>query len=185
MTLSKIAIESYVIRAQKADDRAFEALFDHFYPKIFRYIRMRVKNEDAEDLTADTFLKVVKKIRSYSANSFGAWLFRIAHNTIIDYYRRLRPTDSLTMDDTDGIDMTLLDTKPSPEQQIKLTEDTEAVKKLLRQLPATHQAIMELRFLEDFNTKEIAIITGKSEGNIRIIQMRALRELRQILNQVE
>lgn len=185
MTLSKDAIENYAIRAQSGDEKAFESLFDHFYPKLFRYIRLRVRNEDAEDLVSETFLKVIKKIKTYTANSFSAWVFRIAHNTIIDYYRQHKPTESLTMDETDGIDMDLLETEPGPDEQLKIVEDEAAIKKLIANLSPAYQEIMELKFLEDFSNKEIAEITGKSEGNIRIMQMRALRDLRKILHTEE
>lgn len=182
MTLSKMAIESFIIRAQSGDEKAFESLFDHFYPKLFRYVRLRVRSEDAEDLVADAFLKVIKKMKTYSANSFSAWIFRITHNTIIDYYRQQKPTQSLSMDETDGIDIDLLETEPGPAQQIKLAQDDAAIRALIAKLSPVQQEIIELRFLEDFSNKEIAEITGKSEGNIRIMQMRALRDLRKILH---
>jgi RNA polymerase sigma-70 factor (ECF subfamily) len=185
MTLSKAAIEALVIRAQSGEQQAFESLFDHFYPKLFRYIRLRVRADDADDIASETFLKVIKKIKTYRANSFSAWIFRITHNTIIDYYRRHKPTESLTMDDTDGIDMDLLETEPGPDDQLKLIESDEAVRELIAKLPPSQQEILELRFLEDFSNKEIAAITGKSEGNIRIMQMRALRDLRVILHSDE
>ena len=174
-------IEKCVLKAQKGGEKSFTLLFDCFYEKIFRYVRFRVANEDAEDIVSDIFLKVVEKLHTYKSNpksGFNAWIFRIAHNRVIDFYRQKK--ELLGHNDEEGNDFFLQipDDNLRPDQQTNLNLDTKKLYKILKDLPDIQREILEFKYLEGFSNEEIAKITGKAEGNIRVIQLRALREIR-------
>jgi len=173
--LSKSEIEKLVRRAQFGDEESFATIFDHFFDKIFRYIRFRVDESEAEDLTHDVFLKVVQNFKKYKQTTgFSAWIFRIAHNTVIDFYRKKR--ELLGVDDE--ISFRIPDPCPNPEQQTQKHQEFQKIRETLNLLSPIHREILELKFLEGFSNAEIAKITEKTEGNVRIIQLRALREMR-------
>ncbi|MBT3349283.1 sigma-70 family RNA polymerase sigma factor [bacterium] len=169
-----------VRRAQTGDESSFAKIFDLFFDKIFRYVRFRVDPEDAEDLTSEVFLKVVENIEKYKPQhkiAFSAWIFRIAHNTVVDFYRKKR--ELLGLVDADGnLKFDVVDDAPLPPEIAQKCWEHAQIHEMLAKLPAGHREILELKFLEDFSNAEIAKITGKSEGNIRVIQLRALREMR-------
>ena len=84
-------IEKLVAKAQSGDEGSFERLFEHFFPKIDRFIRFRVKEENVEDLVSDVFLRTVQNLKRYQVQpkaKFSSWLFRIAHNLICDQYSK-------------------------------------------------------------------------------------------------
>ncbi len=174
-------IEKCVLKAQKGDERSFALLFDSFYDKISRYVHFRVAQEDVEDIVSDVFLKVVEKLNTYKPNpkaSFQSWIFRIAHNRVIDFYRQKK--ELLGKQDDDGNDFFLQipDDNLRPDQQANLNLDVKKLYKVLKQLPDVQREILEFKYLEGFSNAEVSQITGKAEGNIRVIQLRALREIR-------
>ncbi len=183
-------IEQLVEKSQKGDRSSFDKLFDFYFNKIYRYIGFRVPEEDIEDLTGDVFLKMVGKIKLYktqSGASFSAWLFRIAHNRVVDFYRKKKDILGLgNKEDEEDFWAILPDEKGlKPHEILQNLDKQEKIKEALTKLPPSYREILELKFLEDFTNKEIAEITGKREGNIRIIQLRALKEMRQYFNQDE
>jgi len=175
-------IEKLVSKAQKGDKKSFSQLFDIFYDKIFRYVKFRVEDSEAEDLVGEIFLKTIQNIKKYSKTKnarFSSWIFRIAHNSVIDFYRKKR--EFLGIDESaDGEDffIQIKDEAPTPEEHTHQRFETQKMYEALKTIPGNQREILELKFLEGFSNTEIAEITGKSEGNIRIIQLRALREMR-------
>jgi RNA polymerase sigma-70 factor (ECF subfamily) len=188
MELSLLEIEKLVISSQKGDDASFSILFDYFYPRISRYVYFRVNNEEAEDLISDIFLKIVSSLKKYHKNDkakFSSWVFRIAHNTIIDFYRKKKEILRLTDPETDESMFDVLDTSLNPHDASVQNEEHQKIREILKKLPDIHREILELKFLEGFSNAEISQIIGKSEGNIRVIQLRALRELRKYFPEME
>ncbi len=179
--LTPAQIEKLVGKAQQGCEKSFGKLFDLFFDKIFRYIKFRVEENDAEDLTSDVFLKFVENIKSYKSTknaSFNAWIFRIAHNTVIDFYRRKKELLGLGNQDNENFFLQIPDENPRPDEKANEYFNVKRMKEVLATLPSNHREILEFKYLEGFSNPEIAHITGKSEGNIRIIQLRALREIR-------
>ena len=181
-----------VAKSQKGDEKAFGEIFDYFYPKLLGYVALRVgEKEMHEDLVSDIFLKLVSKLELYAVQegiSFSAWVFCIARNTIIDYYRQQKKFLSLDEVDENGqslYEKYFLETEETPEKILAEKRDTQEVRVILASLPNAYREVMELKYIQDFSNEEISKITGKTEGNIRIIQMRALQKLRQKLEKPE
>ncbi len=179
--LTPSQIEMCVEKAQKGEEKSFSMLFDAFYDKIFRYVHFRVPAEEVEDIVSDVFLKVVEKLQTYKPDpksGFSAWIFRIAHNKIIDFYRQKKELLGQTDEDGNDFFLQIPDENLQPDQQTNLNLDIKKLHKILKQLPDAQREILEFKYLEGFTNEEIAKITGKAEGNIRVIQLRALREIR-------
>lgn len=173
--LGREKIEALVEQAKNLDRGALSELCVYFYPKIYRYVFYRVKTrEDAEDVTSEVFVRMVKSL-SKQKGSFQAWLFRIASNLVIDYYRRstrqkealLRVKHSTPLESTQG------DTENVFLQQ--------TLQEALRELTQEQQQVVTLKFMEGYDNNEIADILGKSVGAVKALQFRALTNLRRIL----
>ncbi|HEY5714530.1 MAG TPA: sigma-70 family RNA polymerase sigma factor [Candidatus Gracilibacteria bacterium] len=185
--LSKPEIENLVVKAQKGDELAFSVVYDYFFERIFKYVSFRVSGEYTEDLVADIFLKMVQNLHLYKPQataSFSAWIFRLAHNHIIDHYRKQK--ELLAGFDEDGEIDSLMNNLTDehhlpPDLELQQMLQAEKIKDYLGELKPSYREILELKFYQDFSNREIAEVTGKSEGNIRIIQLRALKELREKL----
>ncbi len=179
--ISQSTIEQWVEKAQHGHERSFVKLYDLFFEPIFRYVAFRVPADQVEDLVGEIFYKVVKNLSKYEkkkGSRFKSWIYRIAHNQVIDFYRKqkeLLGEDGLEED----FFVNLPDEKEdTPEEQILKKEVYEKLYTVMKQLSPSHREILELKFLEEFTNTEIAQITGKSEGSIRLMQLRALREMR-------
>jgi RNA polymerase sigma-70 factor (ECF subfamily) len=144
-------------------------------PRVLNYIRLRVGDEDlAQDLTATVFERAVARIDTLrSEGAFAAWLFRIAHNTVVEHYRRRQPLVPL------GADLGAPD--PAPEARVLAASEVEALVRALGMLPEREQEIIRLRFVAELRNREIAEITGLTETHVAVILYRALRRLRQQL----
>ena len=148
-------------------NEAFDELLERHKDRIFMYIYHTVKNEDlANDLFQDTFVKAITTIKQgrYVENGhFAAWVTRIAHNLIIDYYRQVRSENLQSTDDTDA---NILNRKELSDITI---EDTlvnnqihSDVRRLIRTLPANQREVLVLRYYKNLSFKEIADLTGVS-----------------------
>ena len=127
----------------------------------------------AEDLTEEIFLKAWKSIKSYTGKgqAFSSWLYRIAHNHVVDYFRSMKRQNSLTME--------AVDTTSNPVQEAEQRMAQQQVLELISHLPVNQKQIIVLKFVEGLDNREIEQITGKSQSAIRITQMRALSALRE------
>lgn len=163
-----------VLQATKHNRVAFAQLYDRYVTKIFRYIYYKVGSQsEAEDLTGQVFLKAWEAIGRYQCTErpFAAWLYRIAHNLIVDYFRTKRDTSSL--DELAVVDLPGSDLDDIVDRH--LTADT--LRHALRHLTHDQQQVIILRFLEGYNTTEVAQILGKQPGAVRTLQHRALAGL--------
>jgi RNA polymerase sigma-70 factor (ECF subfamily) len=166
-----------VLQATKRNRAAFAQLYDRYVTKIFRYIYYKVGSQgEAEDLTGQVFLKAWEAIGRYQCTErpFAAWLYRIAHNLIVDYFRTKRDTSSL--DELAVVDLPGSDLDDIVDRH--LTADT--LRHALRNLTHDQQQVIILRFLEGYNTTEVAQILGKQPGAVRTLQHRALAGLNRL-----
>jgi RNA polymerase sigma-70 factor (ECF subfamily) len=170
-------------RASGGDRRAYAELYDLYLDKIYRYIYYKVgQRSDAEDLASQTFLKAWDAIGDYEWRNhpFGAWLFRIAHNLVVDYHRARR--DHLTLDDaTPQLEGKASQDELRPEKALAELIAADRVRQAIGRLTEEQQQVLVLRFYEGLSTGETAQIMGKRRGAIRGLQFRALTALRDLL----
>lgn len=173
-------VRDLVERATRGDATAFGQLYDRHIDSIYRYVYYRVGSPaEAEDLTEEIFLRAWEAIGRFrwQGAPFSAWLFRLAHNRVVDHRRSRRPETEL------------LETEPArtpdPETIVGERLDWERAIGAMRELTPDQQEILTLKFIEGLDNREIVEVTGKSEGAIRAIQFRALSALRAILQPEE
>jgi RNA polymerase sigma-70 factor, ECF subfamily len=179
--MSPLPLEQVIERAQKGDAEAVAALYQTYVQRIFRYILYRVSPADAEDLTAEVFLKMVEGLPKYRLTGapFEAWLYRMAVARIVDYRRRMKYRSHMELDET------LADTKPLPEEHLQRRQELEGLRYALQQLTDEQQTILILRFIERKNHQQVAAILGRSVTAVRTAQHRALVELTALLGSEE
>jgi RNA polymerase sigma-70 factor (ECF subfamily) len=173
------------------NSKAFDILLDRYKDKLFAYIRFIIRNRElAEDIFQETFVKAIVTLQkgAYSSSGkFGAWLTRIAHNLMIDYFRQERSENSISNDETD-YDL-FNDTRFSDltvEDQMVNEQTLLDVRRLVNQLPDNQREVVFMRYYQDLSFKEIADITGVSIntalGRMRyaLINIRRLAEEKDI-----
>lgn len=173
-------IERLVIESQHGNADSFGELYDIFIDGIYRYMFFRVGQHEAEDLTELVFLKTWENIRQYkqSKSGFSAWIYRIAHNLVIDYYRLYKHrTEELSENIVDH----RLEAQTMDRAHRSLNNGI--VTGSLMQLPPDYRQILVLKFVEDLSYVEIGEIMGRTQAALRILQLRALRKLKQLLEE--
>lgn len=175
--------QSLIEKAASGDQEAFGDLYERYLEPIYRYVYYRVPTtEEAEDLTETIFLRAWETLvmkKNIKIDNFRAWIYRIAHNLTIDYHRKKR---AINLDSVDTIEtMTPSPSDPEIEVQNKLTAQT--LNKAIGKLEENFQNVIILRFFNKLSHAETAEIMGINEGNVRVIQYRALKKLQIILSE--
>jgi RNA polymerase sigma-70 factor (ECF subfamily) len=171
--------EELICRAVRGDAEAFGDLYMLHLDSIYRYVFHRVADRmEAEDLTEQVFLKAWKAMGRYrhGGSPFSSWLYRIAHNAVIDYYRSSREVQPL-----DSVSRTLADDALGLEERAIKGSETARLHEAIGLLSAVRQEVIILRFVEGLSHGQVAEILGRSEGAIRVLQHRALTDLSAIL----
>lgn len=164
-------------RIRQWDTAALAEVYDEFYQRIYRYIYCYLGRVDAaEDLTANVFTRLLSAVRNGNSprSNLSAWLYRVAHNLVVDSFRR-KPTEDVELGE--WLDSGEPDLTHTVEQKLQL----ERVRVALRQLTEIQQQVIVLKFLEGMDSREAAAILGKSEGAVDALQHRALLALRKVL----
>lgn len=164
----------FYFKAKQGDAEAFTSFFDKYSKKIYRFIYFKISNKElAEDLASQCFLKAWEQIaRGQRIKNFQSWLYRIARNLVVDYYRN-REKEELRL--IYQLEEAGTEDKFNPDENL----DREQLEKLLFLLKSEIREIVVLRFIEQLSIKEIAKIVDKSAANIRVIIHRALKELQE------
>ncbi len=164
---SPMSDEELVVSYSKGNDSAFDTLLSRHKQSVYNYILYTVKDNGlAEDIFQDTFIKAIITIKQgkyIESGKFKAWVMRIAHNLIIDYFRQ-KKNESIISKDEYEVD---LFNNPSlcedtVEAQMVKTQVHDDVKKLICFLPDSQREVLEMRYYKDLSFKEIAEITGVS-----------------------
>jgi RNA polymerase sigma-70 factor (ECF subfamily) len=174
--------ELLINRAKKGEAEAFGLLYDQYAAKIYRFILLKTgRKADAEDLTSQVFLKAWESIHGFEFQGFpfSSWLYRIAGNSVIDYYRTFH-----SHQDVEEV-AEAIQSSEDYAGDLDLRADTNKIRLAIRHLDPDQQNVVVMRFVDELSTKEIAAALSKSEGAIRVIQHRALKNLRQLLDQNE
>jgi RNA polymerase sigma-70 factor (ECF subfamily) len=165
-------------RAKQYDGVALGELYDRYAPRIYAYIYRRVDDAHlAEDLTGDVFVRVMQAIQSdrFWHTSFRAWLYRIAHNLVVDHYRRQPSATDSEVDEqlmADDDDLASAVTERLSHQHLYAA---------ISRLTPNQQQVLALRFGEGMTARETAEVMDKSVGAIEALQHRALTALRRVL----
>jgi RNA polymerase sigma-70 factor (ECF subfamily) len=173
--------ESLVRRAQKHDQEAFARLYEEHFDRIYRYITFRIGNEmEAEDLTQQVFLNTLRSISSFRwrGKPFSAWLFRIAHNQVVDYLRKKKRTD-VTLEET------LASGGDNPQLAAERKLDIEQVLSAAQYLTDAQREVISLRFTSELSIAQVAEIMGKSQGAVKALQHSGIIALRKALSVME
>ena len=171
--------ESLVRRAQQHDEAALTQLYEENFDRIYRYIVLKIgERTEAEDMTQQVFLNAMKSISSFrwKGVSFSAWLFRIAHNQIVDYWRKKSKRVTVPLDES------LADSGDDPEMLAEQNLDIEHLTEATKKLTIAQQEVISLRFAGDMPVAQVAKLMGKSEGAIKALQHSAIVSLRKVLS---
>ncbi len=172
-------MKKLVARAQQGDRDALEELYLLHFDRIYSYLHMTVGNRyDAEDLTTQTFLKMLESIGRFKWQSapFSAWLFRIAHNLSMDHFRaarRWQPEENVPEPDAGE--------ETSAEVGALESIGRQSLLEMIEDLSPEQQQVLTLKFVFNFSNGEAATIVGKTEGAIKSLQHRALVSLQKQL----
>ena len=170
--------ESLVRRAQKHDPEALTQLYEEYFDKIYRYIAFKIGSRtEAEDMTQQVFLNAIKSISSFKwkGTPFSAWLFRIAHNQVVDYVRKRSRHATVPLAES------LVSTDDTPELVAEQNLDVERLLSATQRLTKAQREVISLRFPGGLSIAEAAKVMGKSQGAVKALQHSAILALRQVL----
>ena len=154
------------------------SLYSEYYDKIARYACVHIGNRtDAEDIAGEVFLKALESLGSYEERGIPmqAWLFKIAHNKVVDYYRKMSKRKTV------DIDSVIIESGKGPEELAETNIEFDKVKRAMEELTREQREVLSLRFYGGFPSKDTAIILGKTDGAVREMQRAAVEKLRKLL----
>ncbi len=180
MNLNQYQVDRLVEEAQNGNMNAFGELYDIFFPHIHKYVYYKIGSDHADDLTGTIFMKSWLKLKKYRKTSypFSAWLFRVAHNSVIDHYRTHRTFFELE-------EKIAEDDSRNPQHLMEKTLNKERVHRALHHLGKNYQEVLVLKFLNEMSNREVADIMKTNESNVRTLQFRALKKMREVLEEQE
>lgn len=188
LAIMDLSEEKELVRQAQKDPDAFAELYDQYYPKIFGYVLRRTATlEAAQDITSETFLKVLQKLWQFRWRNvpFSSWLYKIATNEVNQYFRKAEYKKSVSLEELQEQGFELISPHdPESElieaqEKLKQHEDFLEIQEKIVRLPAKYQEVIALRFFEQKQIKEISEILGKKEGTIKSLLHRAVEELRE------
>lgn len=178
-----LANERELVEEAKSNEAAFTQLYNHYFPKIYGYVARRTPvRVEAEDITSTIFIKVVTSLKTYRYQdcSFGAWIYKIATNCLIDHYRKVGRTPVSLVDEFPEIK----DFKQDPVNDMVLKENAAAVHETLAKLPVKYREILYLKYFSELSNQEIAASLDISPNNAGVLIHRALAKFQEIYQHV-
>lgn len=176
--------ERDLVFAAKVNPEAFGELYEKYVNRIYNYhYRHTSSRTEAEDLSSRTFYRALRSLQSYRETGapFQAWLFRIAHNLVVNWYRdhQNRPTVSIDVEDAPRLISSIV----SPETWVSTAETQQKLLKVIESLPKDRKALIILKFVDHMSNAEIAEILGRTEGAIKALYHRTLISLRRSMSE--
>ncbi|MEE8373402.1 MAG: sigma-70 family RNA polymerase sigma factor [Dehalococcoidia bacterium] len=163
---------------RRSKESALAALYDEYYDKIARYIFVRLGDRaEAEDLAGEVFLKALESLGSYKERGvpMQAWLFRIAHNLVVDHFRRAAKRKTVPIDDLQ------VASDIDPQEAAEASIEVARISRALDQLTPAQRQTIELRFFGELSSEEAGQVMKKGAGAVRELQCAAIRTLRKLL----
>jgi len=171
--------DSLIAQAQAGNSDALTTLYEQYKQPIYGYFYYKIGDaHNAEDLTGELFLRVIENLPKYRRRDvpFRAWLFRIAHNMVVDYFRKMNVRKHLPLDEKITADQ---ESAPDIIAERRLTGDR--LKMALQQLTGSQSDVIILRFVAEMPIKQVAHVLNKSESAVKGLQARALEALQELL----
>jgi RNA polymerase sigma-70 factor (ECF subfamily) len=176
-------------RVKKKDKNAFIEAYDLYADDIYRFAFFKIGNaEEAKDLTSAVFLKVWNYAQSQGldeSKSLRAFIYKTARNSIIDHYRELREIETRLDDGENSLLEILADEKQNLQRQAEILSDLDLVKIGLEKLKDEYREIILMRFVDELSFAEIAEVTGKTVGSVRVQAFRALQALKDLMTETK
>jgi RNA polymerase sigma-70 factor (ECF subfamily) len=166
--------------ARKGDSDAFGMLYDHYQGSVYRFLFYRTRSSTlAEDLTSETFFRALRNMQNFrwQGKDFGAWLMTIARNLATDHFKAGRTRLELTTEDMGVHD----DATEGPEHAVLASLTNELLLKALTELPSEQKDCLIMRFLQGMSIAETAEVLGRSEGAVKQLQLRGVRNLAKLM----
>ena len=171
--------QNLIGQAKSGKGEAFGQLYDHYSAPIYRFVALKVSSkEEAEDLTHEAFLSAWQNIKAYKHQGFpfSSWLYQIARNKVIDHYRTNKQHASF-----ENLDEDILKVVGVVENNLEISLAMDKVKQAIARLGQEQQDVNIMKFVEDLPNEEIAKALNKSEGAVRLLQHRAVQNLKEDL----
>ena len=166
--------------ARGGDAEAFGLLYDHYHVAVYRFLFYRTRSAPlAEDLTSETFFRALRNMKSFrwQGKDFGAWLMTIARNLATDHFKAGRTRLALTTEDMGDHD----DATEGPESAVLASLTNELLLEALTQLPDEQRDCLVMRFLQGMSIAETAAVLGRSDGAVKQLQLRGVRNLAKLM----
>ena len=166
--------------ARKGDADAFGLLYDHYQASVYRFLFYRTRSATlAEDLTSETFFRALRSMTSFrwQGKDFGAWLMTIARNLATDHFKAGRTRLEMTTEDMGVHD----DATEGPESTVLAGLTNEILLRALKELPAEQRDCLVMRFLQGMSIAETAAVLGRSDGAVKQLQLRGVRNLAKLM----
>jgi RNA polymerase sigma-70 factor (ECF subfamily) len=170
-------IKSLLLRAKEGDSDAFGIVYNTYLSIIYKYMYFRVKDKElADDLTQTVFTKIFANISSIDPVYPRAYFFTVAKNTLTDHWKKKK---DVLFNESDE-EYKMIPSEENLDEEIDLRSESNRIKSLLHKLKDDQKEALTLRFMQELSTAEISKIMGKSEGTVRQLQCRGLKELREL-----
>ena len=166
--------------ARGGDKEAFGLLYDHYQPSVYRFLYYRTRSATlAEDLTSDTFFRALRSMDGFrwQGRDFGAWLMTIARNLTTDHFKAGRTRLEMTTEDMSPHD----GTEAGPEDTVLAGLTNEVLLQALTELPVEQRDCLVMRFLQGMSIAETAKVLQRSDGAVKQLQLRGVRNLAKLL----
>jgi len=164
--------------AERSNEAKLASLYEEYYGKIAHYAYVRIGNKtEAEDIAGEVFLRALDSLKSYKERGIPmqAWLFRIAHNLVVDHLRKM------TKRKTVPIDTVQVETDTDPVTVVETNIELTRVTKAMEELTGEQREVLEFRFFGGLTSKETGSILNKSDGAVREMQRAGIEKLRKLL----
>jgi RNA polymerase sigma-70 factor, ECF subfamily len=168
------------VEVREANERQLVSLYDEYYRKVARYVFVRIGDRsEAEDLASEVFVKALDSLKTYQERGLPmqAWLFRIAHNLVVDHLRKATRQKAVPLEDTQIYDES--DPVTAAETNLEMARVNQAMQSLTEE----QREVVRLRFFGGLTSKEVSKVLDKSDGAVREMQRASLEKLRHLLNE--
>lgn len=175
-----------LIQRAQEDQEAFGKLYQKYLKMVYNYVYYRVGHvEEAEDITESVFLHALLNFRRYQDRGlpFSAWLMKIAHNLVANWYRRENRAVRVSLDSEDAVELSCQ--APSPEEVVESREESNRVLSLIRRLPEERQQALILRYAAGLKHREIGEVMGKSTTAVKVLLHRTIASLSKQIREEE